>query len=402
MISRKLKRIVLGITVSIAAYKALEILRRFKKGGEEIVCVLTPHATKFVTPLSFSTLSGNPVVTGLFEPRNTPIHIELAASDLILVAPCTYNFIGKVANGIADDTLSSVISATKSSVVFVPSMNTNMWENKILQENIKKLKKLGYYFIQPETGELSTNKIGKGRFPDTDLVVKKVYQIIAQAGATPLQNKRVIVTAGSTQEDLDPIRCITNRSSGRMGYEIAREALARGGDVVLISGPAEIEPPKGVEFVRVRTTKELAQEVLARGDKAHILIGTSAVADFTPVHYENKKIKADKLTLKLEKTQDILKLVRRKYKKLFIVGFSLESDNVIERAKAKLKEKSLDLIVANPLSSLGGFETQITLIDRNLKLKKLPLLSKSEASKQIWDWILKSRDEQLNVPTGER
>ncbi len=387
-----MRKIVLGVTGSIAAYKALEVLRRFKSEGEDVTCVLTPEAIEFVAPLSFSTLSGNPVITSLFKPRNTPLHIELSAFDLVLVAPCTYNFIGKVASGIADDPLSSTISATKSPVIFVPAMNTNMWENKLLQENINKLKKVGYYFISPDVGKLSTDKIGKGRFPEPDVIVKKVYQIITQVGIIhelPLQDKRIIVTAGSTQEDLDPVRCITNRSSGRMGYEIAKEALTRGGNVVLISGPAEIEVPKGVKFIRVRTTKELAQEVLSQANGAHILIGTAAVADYTPVSYENKKIKADKLTIKLKKTQDILKLVRKKNKKLFIVGFSLETDNLVERAKAKLKEKRLDLIIANSVSSLGGLKTQVTLIDRSLKVKKLPLLSKTDASKQIWDWIIK-------------
>ncbi len=386
-----MKRIILGITGSIAAYKAIEILREFKKGGEDVICVLTSEATKFVTPFSLSTLSGNSVITGLFEPRNTPIHINLAASDVILVAPCTYNFIGKVASGIADDTLSSVISATTAPVVFVPSMHTNMWENKILQENIKKLKKLGYYFMQPETGRLSTGKVGKGRFPDSDSIVKKVYQIINQNAKTDLslQGKRIIVTAGGTQEDLDPVRCITNKSSGRMGYEIARESIAQGGDVVLISGHTEIEPPKGVELIKVRTTEELANEVLTQASNAHILIGTAAVADYTPVNYENNKIKADKLTIKFKKTQNILKLVRKKYKKLFIVGFALETDNLVDRAKAKLKEKSLDLIIANSVSSLGGLNTQVTLIDKNSKAKKLPVLPKSEAAKQIVDWIIK-------------
>lgn len=384
-----MKKIVLGVTGSIAAYKSLELLRSFKKSGEDVICVLTKEATEFVAPLSFYTLSNNPVVIDFFKPyAGLPIHLELSASDLILVAPATYNFIGKVASGIADDPLSCAIAATRSPVIFVPCMETQMWENKVLQENINKLKSVGYYFIEPEIGELSTLKIGKGRFPDPNLIVNEAYRIMNVG--VPLQGKKIIVTAGRTEEDLDPVRCITNKSSGRMGYAIAEEARMQGADVTLISGPSALTPPYGVRFIGVRTTSELREEVLSRVADSDILIMAAAVADYSPVQSSNKKIKSDSIDLQFKRTQDILKLVRSKNKKIFIIGFSLETENHIENAKNKLKSKSLDLIVANDVSSIGVSEARVTLIDKSLKIKRLPLLPKSEIAKKIINWIIKN------------
>lgn len=381
-----MKKIVLGVTGSIAAYKTLEIVRKFKKNGEYVVCVLTKEATEFVTPLSFSTLSGNEVITDLFGSRKTPLHVELAVCDLILVAPATYNFIGKIASGIADDPLSCTIAASHSSVVFVPCMETNMWENKVLQSNINKLKSVGYYFIEPEVGELSTLKIGKGKFPEPDLIISEAYRIINSDNG--LIGKKIIITAGRTEEDLDPVRCITNKSSGRMGYAIAKEARLRGGKVTLISGSSTIAPPYGVELVPVRTTAELSNEVLARIGDADILIMAAAVADYTPVKCFNKKLKAKSMEVKFIRTEDILKLVRTKKKDLFIVGFSLDTDNIIKNAKAKLKTKSLDLIVANDVSALGADEARVTLIDNNLTATPLPLLPKFQIAKELINRII--------------
>lgn len=388
-----MKKIVLGVTGSIADYKSLEIVRGFKKKGEDVVCVLTKEATEFVTPLSFSTLSGNPVVTEFFKPYvGTPLHLELAETNLILVAPATYNFIGKIASGIADDPLSCAIASSHSPVIFVPCMDTHMWENRLLHENINKLKSVGYYFIEPEVGELSTLKIGKGRFPEPELIVKEAYRIMRQVEAIhdlPLRGKKILVTAGRTEEDLDPVRCITNKSSGRMGYAIAEEAQMQGGDVTLISGLSTITPPQGIELIKVRTTSELADAVLSRVHDSDILIMAAAVADYVPAHYSNKKIKDDSMEVKFKRTEDILKLTRRKKKGLFIVGFSLETDNHIENAKKKLKSKSLDLIATNDVASVGSTESSVTLIDKNLKTKRLPQLPKSEVAKQIINWIIK-------------
>lgn len=388
-----MKKIVLGVTGSIAAYKALEIVRNFKKAGEDVVCVLTKEAIEFVTPLSFSTLSGNEVLTELFGQRKTPVHIELADCNLILVAPATYNFIGKVANGIADDLLSCVIAASRSPVIFAPCMDTNMWENKLLQDNVSELKSVGYHFIDPEVGKLSTLKIGKGRFPEPELIVKECYRIMKQAkmeSHSPLRGKKIIVTAGRTEEKLDPIRCITNRSSGRMGYAIAEEVQMRGGNVTLISGLSTIPAPYGIELVEVRTTSELADEVLSRVTDADVLIMVAAVADYTPARYSSKKIKDKFMEVKFKRTQNILKLVRNKKKDLFIVGFSLETDNLIKNAKAKLKDKLLDLMVANDVSALESEKASVTLIDKVGTLQELSLLPKDEIAKQIINWIAKN------------
>lgn len=381
-----MRKIVLGVTGSIAAYKTLEIVRKLKKCGEEVVCVFTLEATKFVTELSFSTLSNNPVVTDFFKFEEQPVHVNLAASDVVLVAPCTYNFIGKIAAGIADDPLSCIIAATNSPVIFAPCMDTGMWENPILQENINKLRNLGYHFIEPDVGELASLKIGKGRFPEPDFIIEKVYEILKPRGE--LRNKKIVITAGRTEEYIDAVRCITNRSSGRMGYALASEAQLRGGQVTLISGPSSLDPPAGVEFVRVKTTMELEREVLARLSGADVLIMAAAVANYTPKEYFEKKLKDSQIVIQFKRTADILKLARRRYRKLFIVGFSLEAENHVRRAKEKLKDKTLDVIISNDVVSLDSLETKVTLIDKSFKIKRLPLLSKSEAAKQIMDYLV--------------
>jgi phosphopantothenoylcysteine decarboxylase/phosphopantothenate--cysteine ligase len=381
-----MRRIVLGVTGSVAAYKSLEIVRKFSKAGENVVCVLTQGATEFVAPLSFSTLSNNDAVVGLFAPRKTPIHIDLADCDLILVAPATYNFIGKVASGIADDPLSCTIAASSSPVVFAPCMETRMWGNKLFQQNVSKLRSVGYEFIEPEVGELSTLKVGKGRFPEPDVIVAESYRIMNPDRR--LDGKKVVVTAGRTEEDLDPVRCVTNRSSGMMGYEIARRARLCGADVTLISGPSTAQPPPGVRLIGVRTASELADEVLSAVSDSGILVMAAAVANYVPSKYCESKIKTDHLTVKFKRTQDILKLVRAKRKKAFLVGFCLETEDHVKRASAKLKEKSLDLIAANDVSTLSSSEARFTLINKKLKTRALPSLPKREVAREIVDWIV--------------
>jgi phosphopantothenoylcysteine decarboxylase/phosphopantothenate--cysteine ligase len=390
-----MRKIVLGVTGSIAAYKSLEIVRKFRKAGEDVVCVLTKGATEFVTPLSFSTLSNNDVVVGLFEPRRAPIHISLAECDLILVVPATYNFIGKIASGIADDPLSCAIAASSSPVVFAPCMETRMWGNELFQQNVSKLKSMGYEFIDPEVGELSTLKIGKGRFPEPDLIVAESYRFMNRD--RKLDGKKVVVTAGRTEEDLDPVRCVTNRSSGIMGYEIAREARLCGADVTLISGPSAAKPPSGIKLIGVRTASELADEVLSSVSDSDILVMAAAVANYAPTGYCDSKIKTDHLTVEFRRTQDILKLVRAKRKKAFVVGFCLETEDHVKRASVKLEEKSLDLIATNDVSTLSSSEARFTLINKKLKTKELPLLPKSEAAKEIVDWIA----EEYQRPTDQ-
>ncbi|MDD2890814.1 MAG: bifunctional phosphopantothenoylcysteine decarboxylase/phosphopantothenate--cysteine ligase CoaBC [bacterium] len=384
-----MSRIVFGVTGGIAAYKTLDVVRYFRKQHQDIdiICILTEDATKFIQPLSFSTLSGNDVLTDLFAPRKTPVHIELAKSDLIIVAPATYNFIGKIANGIADDLLSCVIAASKCPVLFVPSMNSAMWENPILMDNIKKLKKYGYYFLEPDMGALATLDVGKGRFPCTEFIVEEALCLLNTS--KKLSGKKVVITAGKTESYLDPVRCITNNSSGTMGYELARAAKFQGADVTLISGSTAITPPN-VEVIKIKTIEELKNETLKCASHADILIMAAAVVDYVPVSYSARKIKSSRnsISIKFQVTQDILKLAKTKNKELFTVGFALESDKHLENAKIKLKSKLLDLIIVNDVSSISALDTQLTLVNKEMKIRKLPLLSKKEAASKVLHWII--------------
>lgn len=399
-----MKRVIFGITGGIAAYKALEVIRKIKKENPDIdiVCVMTEGATKFVQPLSFSTLSGNEVLTDMFSPRlpteqagKTPVHIELSKSDLVVISPATYNFIGKVASGIADDLLSCVVAAAECPVLFVPSMNSAMWRNPILIENIRKLRKLGYYFMEPETGELACRDVGKGRFPAVESVAEEIFYLLSSSNK--LKGKKVIVTAGRTEAYLDPVRYITNSSSGMMGYELARAARLEGADVTLISGPTALTA-LNLEVVKIKTVEELKKAVLSRVASADILIMTAAVLDYAPVAYSAKKIKssANYLNLKLKANPDILKLVRDKNKKIFTVGFSLESEEHIKNAKGKLKEKGLDMIIANDVSSISAEETELTLIGKDMKIEKLPRLPKSKAAREVISRIINKKTKYQN------
>lgn len=400
-----MKRIIIGITGGIAVYKVLEVIRQLKKGYSkiDIICIMTEGATKFIQPLSFSTLSGNDVLTDMFAPRKTPVHIELSKSDLVVIAPATYNFIGKVASGIADDLLSSVIAAAECPVLFVPSMNSAMWRNPILVENVRKLRKLGYHFMEPESGELACRTVGKGRFPSIESVTEEIMYLLNNSGG--LAGKRVIITAGRTEAYLDPVRCITNNSSGVMGYELARAVRLQGAKVVLISGPTNLSVPNDVELIKINTVEELKDAVLARVSSADILIMAAAVLDYAPAVYSTKKIKSSSnyLNFRFKANPDILKLVRVKNKKLFTVGFALESDEHIKNAKIKLKEKGLDMIVANDVSAICAEDTQLAVIGRNMKVEKLEHSSKREAAREVVKRIITANSRRkIFVTANER
>jgi phosphopantothenoylcysteine decarboxylase/phosphopantothenate--cysteine ligase len=387
------KKIIVGITGGIAAYKACEVVRRLKKLGAQVIVVMTQNAQKFITPLTLETLSENEVVTEMF-PENKVVgvrHVNLAQwADMILIAPATANIIGKVRAGIADDILTTVTISTKSVVVFAPAMNVNMWENPIVQENVEHLKRLGYQFIEPEEGDLACGS-GKGRLPEPEFIVDRVAKLLT--GREDLKGKTILITAGRTQEPLDPVRYISNRASGRMGYALAEAAQKRGAKVTLISGSTALPAPPQVGFIRVETAKQMHSAVKSQFNKADVLIMAAAVSDFVPNVQSKDKIKKSEegIVLKLEPGVDILKEMGRKKGKKILVGFALETEDEIKNSKKKLAEKNLDLIVVNNPNVPGaGFEVDtnvVTLIDKSGKTTKLPLLSKREVAEKVLDTV---------------
>jgi len=389
----KEKNIIVGITGGIAAYKACEIIRRLKKLGAQVIVVVTENAQKFITPLTLETLSENEVVSEMFPEKKVVgvRHVSLAQwADLILIAPATANIVGKIRAGIADDILTTVVISTKSPVMIAPAMNVNMWENPIFQENMEYLKKLGYEFIEPETGDLASG-VGKGRLPQPEAIVKEVVKLLT--GKKDLEGKSILVTAGRTQEPLDPVRYLSNRSSGKMGYAIAEVAQRRGAKVTLISGPSDLPTPAQVNFTRIEKAKEMYSAVRSHFGKADVLIMAAAVSDFVPSIEPLEKIKRkqEEVLLKLKPSVDILKEMGRRKKRQILVGFSLETENEIKNSKKKLLEKNLDLIVVNNPNVLGaGFEVdtnQVILMDKRGMTEKLPLLSKREVAEKVLDKV---------------
>lgn len=386
------KRIIVGITGSIAAYKAGELVRELKRGGAEVKVVMTEAAQEFVNPLTFQVLSGNPVYTNLFSPegRWDPEHISLAQwGELVLVAPATADIISKLSLGLADDLLTALILASQATIIVCPAMNSGMWENPILQSNSKRLMELGFHFVGPGYGEMASGKIGKGRFAQIEEILGKIKKVLYPK--RNLLGKKVVVTAGRTEEDLDPVRVLTNRSSGRMGYSLAQVAIWRGGEVTLISGPSILSPPFGVNLQRVRTTQEMREKVKDTFRGGDILVMAAAVADFKPQSLHQKKLSRGELSLKLEPTPDILKEMGEIKGDKILVGFALETENGLDRAKRKLEEKNLDLIVLNdPTQEGAGFEVEsnvVTLIWRDGRTEPLPKLPKLEVAEEIWDRI---------------
>ncbi|WP_252235398.1 bifunctional phosphopantothenoylcysteine decarboxylase/phosphopantothenate--cysteine ligase CoaBC [Clostridium sp. ZS1] len=387
------KCVVLGVSGGIAVYKALEVVSLLRKQDLEVRVIMTKSATEFVTPLSFQSLSQNMVIYDMFsEPKAWEIqHISLAEkADVFLVAPATANIIGKVANGIADDMLSTTIMATKAKVIFAPAMNTHMYENPIVQGNIEKLKNLGYEFIEPACGRLACGDIGKGKLEDPKVIVDRV---ISQFTKKDLDNKNILVTAGPTISPIDPVRYITNRSTGKMGYAIAKEARDRGANVTLISGPTSLEVPANVNFIRVSTNSEMKEEVNRYFDNSDVVIKSAAVADYKTKEYSNQKIKKGEGDLELAFTRDndILMELGRKKKNQILVGFAAESQNLKENAKRKLMNKNLDYIVANDITSEDtGFASEDNrVIILSNKDEEIPIdkTSKDEIASKLFDII---------------
>lgn len=395
------KCVVIGVSGGIAVYKALEIVSALKKKDVDVRVIMTDSATKFVTPLSFQSLSQNNVVTDMFaEPKAFEIqHISLAQrADVMLIAPATANIIGKVANGISDDMLSTTIMATKSKVIFAPAMNTNMYENVIVQNNIKKLISYGYEFIEPAYGRLACGDIGQGKLADVNTIVEKILEELNnEPKKQDLKGKKVLVSAGPTIAPIDPVRFITNRSTGKMGYNLAQEARDRGAEVILVSGPTSLEKPKGVEVINITTNEQMKDAILEHFHNSDIVIKSAAVADYKPKEYSTQKIKKGDgdLRLVLTRDNDILKLLGDEKTHQLLIGFAAESNDVIENAKKKIEKKNLDFIVANDITSketgFGSEDNKVIIISSTGEQKELDKMSKREVASNIFDTILEKR-----------
>lgn len=386
------KKIIIGITGCIAAYKACLIIRELIKRGAVVKVVMTPSATEFITPLTLSTLSQNEVIVNTFPPNQkegtnlSTWHIDYVLwADLMLIAPATVNTIAKIAYGFADNALLTLITALRCHLVIAPAADVDMFNNPINIENLQKLKKLGHYIVHPESGELASGLLGEGRLADTTKIIDAV-ELILTGHSKDLADKKILVSAGPTYEDIDPVRFIGNRSSGKMGYAIAKAAYLRGADVTLISGPSSQNIYPEIKMIKVRSAEEMEKTVKKEVDKNNLLIMSAAVSDFRPAKTSSNKIKKENGTmeLKLELNPDILASI--KTKKTKVIGFALETQNELSNAKKKLKEKNLDLIVLNSPGKESGFEVdtnKVTIIRHNGKQIKLPLLSKFQVANKI-------------------
>ncbi len=389
------KTIVLGVTGSIAAYKIANLASMLVKQHATVHVIMTKNACNFITPTTFETLTGNKCLVDTFD-RNFEFQVEHVAlakrADIFLVAPATANVIGKLASGICDDMLTTTIFATKAPRLISPAMNTAMWENPILQDNLKKLQHYGYHIIEPAAGRLACGDTGSGKMPSEDVLMENIiYHLLEKRD---MEGKRVLITAGPTQEAIDPVRYITNHSSGKMGYALAKMAVLRGAEVTLVSGPVNIKPFMGIRLINVTSAADMYDAVTAESDSNDIIIMCSAVADYTPADYSEQKVKKsdDDLAIRLNRTQDILKyLGEHKKEGQLLVGFSMETENLIENSRKKLTKKNADFICANSISSNEtGFAVdtnRVTIISHD-NCTELPLCTKEETANLILDTIL--------------
>jgi phosphopantothenoylcysteine decarboxylase/phosphopantothenate--cysteine ligase len=388
------KTIILGVTGGIAAYKACEITRRLMSEEAKLQVIMTKNAGEFITPLTLQTLSRRRVATEVFdlEWESEIGHISLADNaDLLIVAPASANFIGKAASGIADDLLTTVLMAVCAPVMICPAMNVNMYNNQIVQENLEKLKKRGFIIVEPAEGDLACGYEGRGRLPDADEIIEAVEKVFSPKD---LSGERILVTAGATREFIDSVRFISNPSSGKMGYALAKSGWMRGGDVVLISGKADVPTPRGVNLINVVSVSDMYEAVMSHLDWATIVIKAAAVGDYTPVNRFQGKMKKGlkQLTLELKQTVDILSEIGKKRDGKIVVGFAAEAESIVENALGKLRKKNADLIVANDISKPGvGFGADVNIayfVDRWGKIEELPLMTKAEISERIFDKII--------------
>ncbi len=386
----------MGVTGGIAAYKAAEFVRLLVKEEADVHVVMTQNAQKFITPLTFQTLSGNPVVSDPFALLEDAQIGHIALADLaesVVILPATANIIGKIANGIADDFLSTMVMATKAPVLFVPSMNVNMWENKALQKNIQTLIEIGYHLMEPGEGELACHWYGKGRLPELADVVEKMEDLLSPKD---LKGEQILITGGPTQEPIDPVRFITNRSSGKMGVALAKMARRRGAEVILITGPVSLPlPRRDIKLVPVRSAEEMRKAVFAHLEESSVVIKAAAVSDYRPKVTSEKKVKKGDLEypLTLERTKDILEELGKKKGNRILVGFAAETEDLMANAKKKLLEKNLDFIVVNDVTKPGagfGLDTnQVNILYPSGQVKNLPLMTKEEVSQFIFDDVVR-------------
>ncbi len=394
----KEKTILLGVTGGIAAYKSASLASRLVKAGAEVRVIMTEHATNFINPITFETLTGHKCITDTFD-RNFEFqveHVSLAKkADVIMVAPATANIIAKLAHGLADDMLTTTILASHAPKLIAPAMNTGMYENPVTQDNLALLKKYGMEVIEPAAGHLACGDEGKGKMPEPEILYEHILR--SCACKQNMKGLKVLVTAGPTQEAVDPVRFLTNHSSGRMGYSIAKACMLRGADVTLVTGRTALTPPLFVDVVPVVSAKDMYDAVISRSNEMDIIIKAAAVADYRPVHVAEEKVKKSdsSFSLELERTDDILKyLGKHKKPGQFLCGFSMETENMLENSRKKLEKKHLDMIAANNLKVPGaGFETTtniITIITPD-SVKELELMSKDDAAFRLLDEILSRR-----------
>ncbi len=389
------KTVLLGITGSIAAYKIAYLASALHKLHADVHVLMTENATNFINPITFETLTGNKCLVDTFD-RNFQFQVEHVSiakkADIVMIAPASANVIGKIANGLADDMLTTTVMACRCQKLFAPAMNTAMYENPIVQDNIRKLKHYGYEVITPASGYLACGDTGAGKMPEPETLLEYILREVAFE--KDLSGKKVLVTAGPTQEAIDPVRCLTNHSSGKMGYAIAKMAMLRGAEVTLVSGPTAIEPPLFVKVLPVTSARDMFEAVTGVSDQQDIIIKAAAVADYRPKQVSEDKVKKndDQASIELERTDDILKYLGQ-YKKdgQFLCGFSMETKNMIGNSRAKLEKKNLDMVAANNLKVEGaGFQGDtnvLTLITQDEEVS-LPLMSKEDAALKILDKII--------------
>jgi len=408
-------RITLGVTGGVAAYKSAELVRRLQTEGHTVQVVMTRAAREFITPLTFAALSGQKVITDLFTGGDSGDanlesaieHIAVAQrTDLLLVAPATADSLAKFARGLADDFLSTLYLASTAPVVLAPAMNVNMWQHPATQENLAMLRKRGVRIVEPGEGYLACGMTGPGRLAAQEEILKAVREVVE--AQQDLAGETVLVTAGPTYEDIDPVRFITNRSSGKMGYAVAEAAARRGAKVILITGPTALETPEGVERVDVRTAEEMLRAVQSRFAPATIAIFAAAVADYRPAEPATAKIKRTKepLTIRLEPNPDILATMAKEKGDRLVVGFAAETDHITENARKKLTQKNADLIVANDLTAEGaGFDVDtniVTIFSRDARDLPLPRMTKTEVAQRILDEVLRLRGALRSKPASHR